>query len=113
MKLLLDECVPRKLKFAFIEAGYECSTVAEAGFAGKENGELLNLASGRFEVLITVDRNIRHQQKVTGLKIGLIVIRATSNDVDDIRPHFADIIRALKSIEPGRVIEVGQISPSR
>jgi predicted nuclease of predicted toxin-antitoxin system len=40
MKLLLDECLPRKVKFLFSGSGHHCETVREAGFGGKENGEL-------------------------------------------------------------------------
>jgi hypothetical protein len=39
MKLLVDECVPRKVKFLFADGGHECETVRDAGFSGKENGE--------------------------------------------------------------------------
>jgi len=42
MKLLLDECVPRKFKNHL--PGHECQTVPEAGLGGKKNGELLSLA---------------------------------------------------------------------
>jgi hypothetical protein len=44
MKLLFDECVPRKVKFLFADGGHECETVRDAGFSGKENGTLLALA---------------------------------------------------------------------
>lgn len=44
MRLLIDECVPRKVKFLFADGGHECETVRDAGFSGKENGELLALA---------------------------------------------------------------------
>lgn len=47
MKLLIDECVPRKFKFNLTAGGHVCSTVQEAGFAGKKNGELLRLADVR------------------------------------------------------------------
>jgi hypothetical protein len=39
LRVLLDECLPRKLKRAF--TGYEAKTVAEAGWAGRKNGDLL------------------------------------------------------------------------
>ena len=42
MKILLDECIPRKFKNRI--AGDECLTVPEAGLAGKKNGELLSIA---------------------------------------------------------------------
>ena len=56
MKLLLDECVPRKLKSAFLEYGHECHTVREVGLGSKTNGELLALAEHHFDVLITLDK---------------------------------------------------------
>ena len=59
MKVLIDECSPRELKNHLINHGHECSTVQEVGWAGKQNGELLTLAASSFEVLITVDTNLR------------------------------------------------------
>jgi hypothetical protein len=73
----------------------------------KENGELLALADKQFDVLITVDKNIRHQQSIRTRKVALVVIRSLSNDLDDIRPHIDDAIAALRSIRPGEVIEIG------
>jgi hypothetical protein len=61
MKVLLDECVPRKLKDALPD--YECQTVPEAGLAGQKNGRLLSLAEDAgFEVFITMDGGLQHQQ---------------------------------------------------
>jgi Domain of unknown function (DUF5615) len=59
MKLLIDECLPRRVKFLFIEGGHECKTVLEAGFGGKQNGELLSLAERTLMHSLTIDRNIR------------------------------------------------------
>jgi len=53
MKLLFDECVPRKVKFLFADGGHEYET--DAGFSGKENGELLALAEAHFDGLVTID----------------------------------------------------------
>jgi predicted nuclease of predicted toxin-antitoxin system len=66
MKLLLDECVPRKATFLLAADGHECQTAGEAGLAGKENGELLREAEKRFDVLLTIDKNIPHQQNLSG-----------------------------------------------
>jgi hypothetical protein len=61
MKVLLDECVPRKLKRLL--PTHSCQTVPDAGYAGKENGELLELAERPgFEVFLTLDRGMVHQQ---------------------------------------------------
>lgn len=72
MKLLLDECVTRYLKREF--AAHEVHTVAEAGFKGLENGNLLRAASGKYDVLITVDRNLPYQQNLTDLEIAILVL---------------------------------------
>jgi predicted nuclease of predicted toxin-antitoxin system len=62
MRLLIDECVPRRIKFLLANDEHECATVQDAGFGGKENGELLAVAEGHFDVLVTIDKNIRYQQ---------------------------------------------------
>jgi predicted nuclease of predicted toxin-antitoxin system len=107
MRLLLEECLPRKMKSLFVEGGHECETVQEAGFSGKENGELPGLADKKFDVLITIDKNIRYQQNIAGRKIAILIIRAASNDLGDIRPHVPQALAALRSIQPGQVVEVG------
>jgi predicted nuclease of predicted toxin-antitoxin system len=110
MKLLLDECLPRKMRFLFSGSGHHCETVREAGFGGKENGELLSLAEGKFDVLITVDKNLKHQQNISNRRIAILVVRAASNDIDDIRPHLPEMLAGLHSIKPGQIVEVGVIS---
>ena len=62
MKLLLDECVTRYLKPDFI--GHDVKTVREAGFTGLKNGQLLKAAETEFDILVTVDKSIRHQQSL-------------------------------------------------
>jgi len=60
MKLLLDECTPKRLRLDF--PGHDVQTVQEAGLKGLKNGALLRLASSKFDVLITADQNITFQQ---------------------------------------------------
>ena len=77
MKLLLDECVTRRLKRDFV--GHEVHTVEEAGFKGLENGDLLKAASSDYEVLITVDQNLPYQQNIAGLNIAILILAAERN----------------------------------
>ena len=107
MRLLIDECLPRKVKFLFVEGGHQCETVREAGFGSKENGELLVAADGNFDVLFTVDKNLRYQQNISGRKIAILIILSASNDLEDIRPHLPDALLALQTIKPGQFVEVG------
>jgi predicted nuclease of predicted toxin-antitoxin system len=106
MRLLLDECVPRRAKLLFAEGGHECETVRDVGFSGKENGELLTPAEKNFDVFVTIDKNIQYQQNVASRKLAVLIIRPTSNDLEDIRPHVPKALVALRSIKPGQVVEV-------
>ena len=67
MKILLDECVPRKLKPHL--SGHTCLTASEAGYSGRKNGILLRLAEeAGYDVLITIDRGMETQQNLRGAK---------------------------------------------
>jgi predicted nuclease of predicted toxin-antitoxin system len=48
MRILIDECLPARLKSAFVQSGHDCKTVHDVGIANKKNGELLSLADGMF-----------------------------------------------------------------
>ncbi len=108
MNLLLDECVPRPLKDSFLPHGHSCLTVPEAGFAGKTNGELLRLAQNRFDVFITLDKGIPHQQNLANLQIAVLVIRAKTNQMIDVLPHVPDCLAEMDTIKPGEVRYVGR-----
>jgi predicted nuclease of predicted toxin-antitoxin system len=64
MKVLIDECAPKPLKKHLTNQGHECLTVQEAGWSGKQNGELLSLAEAAFDVLVTLDTNLRYQENL-------------------------------------------------
>ena len=105
MKVLIDENLPSKL--ARHLKGHECRTVAECGWAGKKNGELLSLAEPQFDVLLTLDKNIPYQQDLKLGRIAILIVRAPSNRIQDLLPVIADCLVALQSIEPGHVVRVG------
>ncbi len=107
MRVLIDECDPKALKTVLAAQGHECLTAQEAGWSGKENGELLVLAEPQFDVLVTLDTNIQYQQKLAGRRIALLIIRARSNRLTYVAQHFPACVEALKSIKPGDVVHVG------
>jgi predicted nuclease of predicted toxin-antitoxin system len=76
MKVLLDECIPRKFKRSLAGPGRDCQTVPEAGLAGKMNGELLDLAEGKFDVFVTLDKGLEFQQNLGGRTIAVVLIRS-------------------------------------
>jgi hypothetical protein len=104
MHILLDECVPRRLK---PELGdHEVRTVPEMGWAGMKNGALLQLAAESFEVLLTTDRNLAFQQNMATLRLGIIVLRTPSNEISMLRPLIPSVLEALLRIKVGEVVQV-------
>lgn len=104
MRVLLDECVPRALRAEL--PGYEVRTVAESGWTGVKNGELLQLASKEFDLLLTVDRNLEYQQNFSGLALALVVIHAPSNDIEVLRPLMPAVLEAIPKAKHGVVTHV-------
>ncbi len=105
MHILLDECVPRPLRWEFV--GHVVSTIRDMGWAGKKNGELLALMAGAgFEVLLTVDQNLRYQQNLAASGVAVVVLVATSNHLKQLVPLVSSALVALGSIQPGDVVEI-------
>jgi uncharacterized protein DUF5615 len=107
MLVLLDECVPRQLRREL--PGHEVRTVQEMKWDGKKNGALLELANGRFDVIVTVDQRIEYQQNLAVLPapaLRIIVLVAGSNNVDDLRPLMPAVQAALTRVQPREVIRI-------
>jgi predicted nuclease of predicted toxin-antitoxin system len=105
MRVLLDECVPRTLKWQF--PAHDIWTIRDMGWAGKKNGELLALMKANgFEVLLTVDRNLRFQQNLAAAGIAVVVMVAVSNRPSDLFPVVPAVEVAFATIRPGDVLEV-------
>ena len=105
MRILLDENLPRKL--AGHLAGHQCRSVAESGWSGKKNGELLALADPLFDVLLTLDKNLPYQQSLESGRIAVLIVRARSNRIQDLLPVVPECLAALKRIQPRQVVRVG------
>jgi len=105
MRILLDECVPRRLRREL--PGHNVQTVHELGWSGKKNGELLQLMAGQnLDVLLTVDQGIRHQQNLRAAGVAVVVLVAASNRLADLVPLMPSVLAVLASILPGDVVEV-------
>jgi predicted nuclease of predicted toxin-antitoxin system len=109
MKILIDECLPAALKGTLNAIGHECETVRRAGYGAKRNGELLSIAEGRWDVLLTSDRNIKCQQNMAGRNVSILILCTKSNRMKDLLPLMPACAQALLSIQPGQVVEVGPL----
>jgi len=105
MKVLLDECVPRKLRRELAE--HDVLTVTERGWSGIKNGKLLALAEAEFDVFLTVDQNLKYQQNLEAFDIGVILLVARSNRLKTLLPLMPEAKKALENIKAGEFIRVG------
>ena len=105
-RVLLDESLPRPL--AEVLTDLDVVTVLEAGWAGKKNGELLDLAQREFDVLLTGDKNLRFQQNLAQYSIGLVVAAGRGTKLEDLLPMVPALREAIGAVAPGSFIEVGE-----
>ena len=103
MKVLFDQGTPAPLRDHL--PGHRVDTLAAKGWSDKDNGELLDLAErDGYEVLVTTDQNLRHQQNLTGRRIGIVVVLSTAWPA--VRLRAGDIRQAIAAVRAGEVREV-------
>lgn len=105
MRVLLDEHLPLDLAKAL--KGFDASTVQAEGWLGLKNGELLAVAGeAGFSVLLTNDRSIEHQQNLSKVGLGVVVIGAPSNKLRDLLPMIEGIRETIARSVAGEVQHV-------
>ena len=109
MRVLLDECLPRRLRREL--PGHDVRTVQELGWAGTKNGDLLRLATLHFDAFVTVDQGLTFQQNLAttlgGSRLRIVVLHAVNNRLDALRPLVPALLEALRSLQPGETGHVG------
>ena len=101
MKILLDECIDCRLAREIED--HEVVTVSQIGWAGIQNGNLLGLAQEQFDVFVTVDRNLAFQQPLPQFSIGVVVLQAPTNRLEDLRPLVPQLQQTLSLVPKGQV----------
>jgi predicted nuclease of predicted toxin-antitoxin system len=101
VRVLLDECVDWRLGREL--ASHEVKTARQMGWTALKNGELLALAAAQFDVFVTVDRNLSLQQDVVSFSIAVVVLRARTNRLADLRPLVPSLLSAIEATGPGTV----------
>lgn len=106
MRILLDESLPRQLAHEL--PGHDVRTVSQEKWTGLKNSELLRRAKSEgFEVFITADQGLEYQQDLARSGLGIIVVKAATNRLEDLRPLIPTLLQALSSIRPGELGRVG------
>ncbi len=101
MKLLLDECLPKRLKSGF--SRYSVFIVPEMGWAGVKNGELLSRVAREFDLFITADQNLSYQQNLVNHEIAV----TSSNRLEDLLPLVEYALDIIPDLVCGQVYRIG------
>ena len=105
MRALVDESLP--IAIAAELRGHEVSTVRAQRWLGLKNGVLLRAAADAgFEVLVTADKALRHQQNLAAIGVAVVLVTNVRNRMQDLRPLIPQILAALARIEKGQLIEI-------
>ena len=103
MKILLDHCTPAPLRRYLSE--HSVDTAHELGWHTLRNGALLDIAEQHgYEILVTTDQSIRHQQNWADRDIGLLLL--LSNSWPRIQLHIGPIQNELNGMRPGEFKEL-------
>jgi predicted nuclease of predicted toxin-antitoxin system len=104
VKILLDECIDRRLTKAL--KGHAVRTVPQMGWATIKNGRLLALAEKEFDVFVTVDRNLSFQQHPPKFDIAVLVLSAASNRLADLLPLAPKMLASFPNLKPGQATTI-------
>jgi predicted nuclease of predicted toxin-antitoxin system len=104
VRVLLDECLPARLKRAL--PGHAVKTVPEVGWRSSKDGELLRLAAKSFDVFVTIDRTMERQHDLSSFGLGFIIAHVRSNRLVDFQPVLSGLAQAIGKAKPGEVIHI-------
>lgn len=105
MHILLDHCIDWRLARSL--SGHAVKSAREMGWETLRNGDLLAAAAAaHFDVMLTVDRNLKHEQNLAALPLAVVVLVARSNRLADLVPLVPDVERALAVLVPKTLVEV-------
>lgn len=105
MRVLLDECLPRRLLRDLAE--HAVTTVSRQGWNGFDDEPLLHAAKDKFDVFVTMDTNLVYQQNLRGTSLCIIVLHARSNRYEDLAPLISDLRSALRSTLHSSIVHLG------
>jgi predicted nuclease of predicted toxin-antitoxin system len=104
MRILLDENIPRRLKFDF-NIDDEVSTVQDMNWQGKKNGELMGLMTlAGFDVFITMDKNLQHQQNIKRFSIQIIILDALDSKYKTLQSLIFKVTKSLNGKISGQIL---------
>ncbi len=107
MRLFLDECLPHDLART-LSSHHSVKTAADMGWSGIQNGRLLKALreSGEFDVFVTADKSLPHQQNLRDLTFAIVLLRLRSTRVADVLARVPALLQKLPLARPGEITVV-------
>ena len=105
MKIIIDECLPKRMAQFFKDD--DVWTVPQIGLNGYKDSELLDaLDIRKIDIFITIDGNIEYQQQFKNRTFGTIIIRSVSNRFSDLQ-HFQDeLCQNIATLKAGNLVHI-------
>ena len=112
MKLIVDEDLPRGLVAQLQKSGHQAVHVEDLGWKGVRNSELLSRVSGNYDVLMTGDTNMRHQQNLARYDVAIVVLQPKVKVLDALLDLLPAALAALARAPRGEatIIKAGDNS---
>jgi len=105
VRILLDEQLPRQLAPYLV--GHDVRTVQQESWTGLKNGALFTQAEDAgFSVFVTGDQNLEFQQNISKNRLGVVVLCAASNALEDLLPLVPAGLTAIATVQPGQLVRV-------
>ncbi len=101
MKILLDECVTKRLKQYLTE--FDVFTVRELNLSGIKNGKLLRYCvDNEFDVLLTIDKNLMYQQNLEKYPLTIVVLNSFTSKIEELVTFIPSFKQQIGTLEKSR-----------
>jgi len=101
MKILLDECVTKKVKDLL--KGHSIFTIGQMDWKGLQNGMLIKRAEQRnFDILLTIDKNICYQQNTSKYNIAIVALNTSNSNFESVQEYIPNFLQQINSFEKGK-----------
>jgi predicted nuclease of predicted toxin-antitoxin system len=101
MKILLDECITKRLKNHLLE--FEVYTIRELDLSGIKNGKLMTYCvDNNFDILLTIDKNLMYQQNLDKHPLTIAVLNSFTSKIEELITFLPSFKLQINNLEKHR-----------
>ncbi|MEO6869574.1 MAG: DUF5615 family PIN-like protein [Ginsengibacter sp.] len=98
MKILLDECVTKRLKPYLTE--FEVFTVSQMKWNGIKNGELMTMCvENGFDLILTIDKNLKYQQNLDNYELTIAILNSSTSKIEELTLFMSSFKDQINKLE--------------